>query len=548
MTNSVNEILDEDLLFVIGSNTTEAHPVIGIKMKQAVRRGTKLIVVDPRRTELAGMAHLWLPLRSGTDIALINGMMRIIVKEGWQDEAYIKERCEGYEALLECIESYTPERVEAITGISREQLYEAARLYATTRKAGIFYTLGITEHICGTNNVKNLANLGLLTGHIGFPNAGINPLRGQNNVQGACDMAALPSDFPGYQKVTDPEKLAFFEKLWGRKLSGKPGYKIPEMFDAAHEGTLKAMFVMGEDPVMSDPDANHVKKGFEAMEFVAVQEIFMSETAKFADVIFPAACYAEKEGTFTASERRVQRVRKAVEPPGEARVDWQIVASIARAMGAKGFDWRTSEDVFEEMRAAMPTYRGMTYERLGTTGLQWPCPTVDHPGTPYLHKDTFSIGKGKMVPIEHVEPAEPPCEEYPFLLITGRRLEHYNVTTRFSPTLDAIVPCEMAELNPEDARRLGLAEGQLARVTSRRGQVVTRVTVTDRVKPGSLFMTFHFKESPVNELTIGAYDPVTLTAEYKVAAVRIEKVESGYDPAKIERFVNLRHAVGFDKD
>ena len=424
MTNSVNEILDEDLLFVIGSNTTEAHPVIGIKMKQAVRRGTKLIVVDPRRTELAGMADLWLPLRSGTDIALINGLMHIIVKEGWQDEAYIKERCEGYEALRETIERYTPERVEAITGIPREQLREAARLYATTRKAGIFYTLGITEHICGTDNVKSLANLGLLTGHIGFPNAGINPLRGQNNVQGACDMAALPTDFPGYQKVTDPEKLAFFESLWGRKLSGKPGLKIPEMFDAAHAGTLKAMFVMGEDPVMSDPDANHVKKGFEAMEFVAVQEIFLSETAKFADVIFPATCYAEKDGTFTASERRVQRVRKAVEPPGEARVDWRIVAEVARAMGAEGFDWRTSEDVFNEMRAAIPQYRGMTYERLGTTGLQWPCPTEDHPGTPYLHKDTFSIGKAKMVAIEHVEPAEPVCGEYPILLITGRRLEH----------------------------------------------------------------------------------------------------------------------------
>ena len=548
MTNSVNEILDEDLLFVIGSNTTEAHPVIGIKMKQAVRRGTKLIVVDPRRTELAGMADLWLPLRSGTDIALINGLMHIIVKEGWQDEAYIKERCEGYEALRETIERYTPERVEAITGIPREQLREAARLYATTRKAGIFYTLGITEHICGTDNVKSLANLGLLTGHIGFPNAGINPLRGQNNVQGACDMAALPTDFPGYQKVTDPEKLAFFESLWGRKLSGKPGLKIPEMFDAAHAGTLKAMFVMGEDPVMSDPDANHVKKGFEAMEFVAVQEIFLSETAKFADVIFPATCYAEKDGTFTASERRVQRVRKAVEPPGEARVDWRIVAEVARAMGAEGFDWQTSEDVFNEMRAAIPQYRGMTYERLGTTGLQWPCPTEDHPGTPYLHKDTFSIGKAKMVAIEHVEPAEPVCGEYPILLITGRRLEHYNVMTRFSPTLDAIVPCEMAEMHPDDAQRLGLAEGQLARVTSRRGQVITRVTLTDKVKLGSIFMTLHFKESPVNELTIGAYDPVTLTAEYKVAAVRVEKVESDYDPATVERFVNLRSAVGFDKD
>ena len=543
MTNSVNEILDEDLLFVIGSNTTEAHPVIGIKMKQAVRHGTKLIVIDPRRTELAAMADLWLPLRSGTDIPLINGLMHIIVKEGLQDEAYIRERCEGYEELLKTIEAYTPERVASLTGIPVEKLQEAARLYATTKKAGIFYTLGITEHICGTDNVKSLANLALLTGHVGFPNAGINPLRGQNNVQGACDMAALPTDLPGYKKVANPEHRAFFEELWGCSLSSDKGLMIPEMFDAALDGTLKAMYVMGEDPVMSDPNANHVKKAFEAMEFVVVQEIFMSETARFADVIFPATCYAEKDGTFTASERRVQRVRKAVEPPGEARVDWTIIARIAREMGAKGFDWTSSEEIFEEIRAAMPMYRGMTYERLGTTGLQWPCPTEDHPGTPYLHKDGFSIGKAKMTPIDHVEPAEPVCKDYPTLLITGRRLEHYNVMTRFSPTLDAIVPCEMAEMNPEDARELGLAEGDLARVTSRRGSVVTRVTVTDKVKPGSLFMTLHFKESPTNELTIDAYDPVTLTAEYKIAAVQVEKVKTDYDPSEIDRFVRLTELV-----
>lgn len=543
MSNSVNEILGEDLLFVIGSNTTEAHPVIGIKMKQAVRRGAKLIVVDPRKTELAGMANLWLPLRSGTDIALINGLMHLIFKNDWHDKAYIAERCEGFEAMRDVVEQYTPQRVSQLTGISEEMLLETARLYATTKKAGIFYTLGITEHICGTDNVKSLANLALLTGHIGFEFTGINPLRGQNNVQGACDMAALPSDFPGYQKVANPEKMACFEELWGCKLNATPGLRIPEMFDGAHHGTLKAMFVMGEDPVLSDPDANHVRAGFDAMDFVAVQEIFMSETATYADVIFPATCYAEKDGTFTGSERRVQRVRKAVDAPGEARVDWQIIASIAQAMGVKGFDWETSEEVFNEIRQATPSYRGITYQRIDKTGIQWPCPTEDHPGTKFLHNGGFSIGRARMSAIEHREPAEATCDEYPILLITGRKLEHYNITTRFSATLDSITPCELAEVNPVDADALGLAENDLMRVTSRRGSVLTRVTVTERVKPGSIFMTLHYKESPTNELTVDAYDPITLTAEYKVAAVRLEKVESHYDPSVIVRFVNLKELI-----
>ncbi len=542
MTNSVNEILDAELLFVIGSNTTEAHPIIGNKMKQAVRKGTKLIVVDPRTTELASMADLHLPLKSGSDAALINGLMHIILREGWEDRDYIEARTEGFEAVEELVKKYTPEVVSEITGISEEDLFKAAKMYASHRKAGIFYTLGITEHTSGTSNVMNLANLALITGHIGMESAGINPLRGQNNVQGACDMGALPNVYPGYQQVTAPQSIARFSEAWGVPMNEKLGLRIPEMMDAAVAGDLKVMYVMGEDPVLTDPDANHVKKAFEAMEFVVVQEIFMSETAKFADVVLPATCYAEKDGTFTASERRVQRVRKAVNPPGQAKLDWQIVAEIAEKMGAKGFDFLNAEEIFDEMCSLTPQYGGMTYERLEKeNGLQWPCPTKTHPGTKYLHKGLFPRGKATMIPVEYKGPEEHVCEDYPILLITGRKLGHYNVTTRYSGLLDSINPFEEAEINPREAEALGLSEHDPIRVTSRRGSIVTRVHITDRVKPGSMFMTLHYRESPVNELTQSAFDPITLTGEYKVSAVKIEKVEWKDDlyEEEIQRFKRL---------
>lgn len=542
MTNSVGEILEEDLFFIIGSNTTEAHPIIGNKMKQAILRGAKAIVVDPRRTELAEMATHHLALKSGTDAALINGLLHIIFREGWEDEDYLENRVEGLEAIRETVARYTPEMVEEITGIDRDTLYEVARLYSHTEKAGIFYTLGITEHTTGTANVMNLANLALATGHVGIESAGVNPLRGQNNVQGACDIGALPNSFPGYPSVTDPKAIAFFESIWKTKLNPKLGLRIPEMLDKAVEGEVKAMIVMGEDPVLSDPDANHVKKAFQSMDFVVSLEIFMSETAKFADVIFPAACYAEKEGTFTASERRVQRVRKAVEAPGQAKPDWQILQMLAQAMHVDGFDWKDAEEVFESIREAMPSYRGMTYARLGTQGLAWPCPTEDHPGTKFLHKGVFPRGTARMLPVEYEPPAELTCDEYPFLLNTGRKLGHYNVMTRFSDKLEEIEPFERMEIHPVDAERLGLAELDFARVTSRRGSIVTRVTVTDRVLPGSVFMTFHYKESPVNELTNAAFDPVTKTAEYKVSAVAIEKVGERDDD--VQKFRRLDEIVG----
>lgn len=543
MTNSINEILGAELLFVIGSNATEAHPIIGNKMKQAVKKGCKLVVVDPRETELAHMADIWLQIKPGSDIAVINAMMNIIIENNWQDQVYIDERCEDYELLKEKVKGYSLEYASKISGVDENIIYEAAKLYANTDKAGIFYTLGITEHICGTDNVSSLANLGMLTGHIGKESCGINPIRGQNNVQGACDLGALPNTYPSYQAVNNPDVHKFFEELWNTKLSDKIGLKIPDMFNQAVEGKIHAMYVMGEDPVLSDPDANHVKKAFESMDFVVVQDIFMSETAKFADVILPAACYAEKDGTFTNTERRVQRVRKAVDAPGEARDDWKIICDIAKAMGDKGFDFENSEAIFEEMRLAMPSYRGMTYKRIDKIGLQWPCPTEQHPGTKYLHKGMFSRGKGLMRAIDYKKPHELPDSEYPMLLSTGRMIYHYNITTRFSSSLDQVRPYELAEVNPEDAQRLDLKELDFIKVTSRRGEVVTRVTITDRVQPGMIWMTLHYKESPVNELTVDAYDPVTGTGEYKVCAVRVEKVEhinenNEFEYGK-ERFVNL---------
>ncbi len=523
MTNSIEEVEFNDVLFIIGSNATEAHPIIGNKMKRAATvHGAKLIVVDPRRTELAEHAALWLRITPGTDVALINALIYIIVTEGWADQEYLAERCEGYEAMWAVVRQYPPERASAITGIPVEQMYAAAELYANTKKAGIFYTLGITEHITGTENVMSLGNLAMVTGHVGLENAGVNPLRGQNNVQGACDMGALPNVFSGYQAVSNPDHAAFFEKAWGRELDRRSGLCIPEMFEQAFAGKLKAMYIMGEDPVLTDPDANHVRRALDSLDFLVIQDLFMTETAKHAHVFLPAACYAEKEGTFTNTERRVQRVRKAIDPPGQSRPDWEIICDLARRMGY-AMSYRHPEEIFEEVRGTTPSYAGISYQRIETVGLQWPCPTEEHPGTKFLHRGGFPRGKGLLQGIEYKPPAELPCEEYPVLLTTGRKLNHYNVMTRFSKNLWLLEPYERAEINPADAAELGLDEEDEIRVTSRRGSIVTKINITDKVAPGVLFMTFHYPESPVNELTNPAHDPFSKTAEYKVCAVKVEK-------------------------
>lgn len=524
MTNSINEIPDSKVMFVIGSNTTEAHPIIGAKMLQAVRNGAQLVVCDPRAIELTKYATLWLRHKPGTDVALINGIMRIILQEGWENRQFVENRTEGFDKLKQTLENYTPEFVEKVTGISQEQLYEAAKIYATAERAQIFYTLGITEHTCGTDNVMSLANLAMLTGNVGKENSGVNPLRGQNNVQGACDMGALPNVYPGYQPVVDSKVKAKFEQAWNAKLDDKLGFMIPDMFDAAVEGKLRAMYVFGEDPVITDADANHVRKGLTNLDFLVVQELFMSETAKLADVILPGASFAEKDGTFTNTERRVQRVRKAIEPLGDCKPDWQIIMQVANRMGAN-FHYDHPSEIMDEIASVTPSYAGISYERLEEKGLQWPVPAKDHPGTKFLHEGKFSRGLGAFQSIDFEPPAEMPDEEYPILLTTGRMLFHYGTMTRNSNGLNSYHPEELAELNPADAAKIGVEDGGYMHVESRRGKIVTKVKITDRVPAGVLFMTHHFFETPVNELTNGANDKIAKTYEYKVCGVRISKAD-----------------------
>ena len=545
MTNSVNEVFKTDLMFVIGSNTTEAHPIIGNKMQQAHRQGKKLIVVDPRKTELAREADLHISLKSGTDAALINGIMHIIIEEELYAKEYVESKVERFEEVKELVSKYNPELVSKITTVPVDQIYEAARMYANAERAGIFYTLGITEHTTGTSNVMNLSNLALLCGNIGIEGAGINPLRGQNNVQGACDMAALPNYFPGYHKVLEEENVKKFEEHWNCTLNRKMGLRIPEMLDGAAEGSVKAMYIMGEDPVLSDPDANHVKHAINSLDFLVVQDINMTETAKLADVVLPATCYAEKDGTFTASERRVQRVRKAVEAPGQARVDWTILAEVSRRLGGNGFDWKCAEDIFNEIRKCIPNYSGISYEKIDRlNGVQWPCTSEDHEGTKYLHKGKFARGeRALMIPVEYEGPKELENDEYPIILSTGRALYHYNVMTRYSNALDGILPHELVEICAEDAAKYGLEDGDFMRITSRRGSVVGRAKITERVKPGLIYMTFHFSETPVNQLTSAHYDPITKTAEYKVTAVNIKKVNKLDKELESEKFVDLNELV-----
>lgn len=523
MTNPISDITNEaELMFLIGTNATEAHPVIGYKMRQAARNGAKMVVCDPRHIDLVDEADYWLRLKPGTDIPLLNGLMHIIIKEGLEDKKFIEERTENYEELKAIVASYTPERVAELTGLAVDDLYAVARLYATTDKAMIFYTLGITEHICGTRNVMSCANLAMLTGHLGRPGTGVCPMRGQNNVQGACDMGALPNVYSGYQNVTVDAVQEKFEKAWNAKMPNKLGLKIPEMFAGAHEGKVKAMYILGENPVLTDPDANHIRGALEHLEFLVVQELFLTETAAYADVILPAASFAECDGTFTNTERRVQRVRQAIEPiPGQA--NWQTICQMVSRMGYP-MSYEHPSQIWDEMASLSPSMNGINYDRIEKQGLQWPCPSVDHPGTPFLHAGKFTRGLGSFQPSEHIPPGEMPDKEYPFLLSTGRILYHYNVTTPYSKGITSIWDKEMAEVNPLDAEKLGIITGSQVKVSSRRGEAITHVRVTDRVLPGVIWMSFHYSATPTNALTSHHLDPITGTGEYKVAAVKIEKI------------------------
>ena len=526
MTNSIGDIADAACILAIGSNTTEAHPVIGFNVKKAVRRGTKLIVADPRQIHLVRFADIWLRHKSGSDVALLMGMMKVILDESLHDPAFIKERCENFDAFKESLARFDMAFVEETTGVSRNQIVEAARMYATSHPAAILYTLGITEHSHGTDNVLAIANLAMLTGNIGKPGSGVNPLRGQNNVQGACDMGALPDVYPGYQAVTSPDVRAKFEAVWGGTLSLTPGLTTPDMLDAACQGKLKALYLIGENSVLSEPNINHVRKALSSLEFLIVQDIFFTETAELAQVVLPAASFAEKEGTFTNTERRVQRVRKAIEPVGSSRADWLITCQIAQRMGAKGFDFEHPSQIMDEIACLTPSYGGISYQRLENGGLQWPCPTKEHPGTPILHSQKFTRGKGRLTPLEYKPPMELPDGDYPLVLTTGRRLFHYHTgtMTRKVEGLNIFMGEERVQVNPEDAKRLGISDGDRIKVISRRGEVTASTDVTEVVPVGLVYMTFHFAESPTNILTSTAVDPITQTPEYKVCAVRIEKV------------------------
>lgn len=536
MSNSIAEMEHLDTFIVTGSNTTETHPVISNFLKRAVREnGAKLIVVDPRQIELTDFATLWLRQNPGTDVALWQAMAHVVVTEKLYDKDFITRRTEGFDDYIESLEHATPEWAEAITGVPAEDIRAAARAYATAGSAAVYWGMGISQSTHGTDNTLAIANLALMCGQLGKPGTGLNPLRGQNNVQGCSDSGGLPNVYTAYQAVNDEDVRLKFQQAWGGvDLSPEAGLTVTEMVDGALSGRIKGMFVMGENPLMSEPNLAHARHCLELLDFIVCQDIFLNETGEMADVILPAAAFAEKDGTFTNSDRRVQRVRQAIEPPGEARPDWDILCDLARRTEARlgftttaGWDFTHPSEVWEEMRRLTPAFGGITYERIDAeSGVHWPCPSLDHPGTPYLFEKEFPRGPGKFWVLEYGTISELPDPEYPFTLSTGRVLYHWHggTMTRRS-RLDDIWPEATVEMHPTDAERLGLATGDWAAVSSRRGSITLRVLVTGRSPEGVLFIPFHFAEAAANELTDNRIDPRAKIPDYKVSAVRVEKAE-----------------------
>ena len=526
MTNSIPEIEDAKCVFIIGSNTTVAHPLVAYRVYRAKAKGAKVIVADPRKIHVSRVADIHIQHNLGSDVALINGIMNVILAENLHDKVYIQERTENFEALEALVKQYTPERVSEICGVSEDDIRTVARTYAAAETATILYTMGITQHSHGVDNVKSLANLAMLTGNVGKPSTGVNPLRGQNNVQGACDMGGLPNVYPAYQAVTDEGNRKKFEDVWQAQLSPKVGYTIMEMMHGLEDGSVKGMFILGENPIGSDPDTNHVRHALEQAELLVVIDIFRTDTAELAHVVFPGVSFAEKDGTFTNTERRVLRVRKAIEPIGEARPDWQIICELSTRFGLP-MSYESPEAIFQEITQVTPSYAGLSYERLEAGGIPWPCPSKDHPGTPVLHKDRFTRGKGLFHAIEYRPPDELVDDEFPMQLTTGRFFPHYHTgtMTRNSPSLHDEMPEGHVEIHPEDAAKIGIKSGQLAKIVSRRGEVIAKMVATDTVEPGTIFMSFHFMEANANVLTNPALDPICKIPEYKVCAVRVEKLD-----------------------
>ena len=528
MTNSINELeKDATAILLIGTNTTENHPVIGYKVRKNVRfNGAKLIVADPRRIELSDIADVDLRFRPGTDVALINSFMNVILAEGLEDKDFISKRTEAYEGLVKVVEKYTPEYVAPICGVDAEDIRKAARIYATAERASICYAMGVTQHSTGTDNVKTMCNLALITGNLGKPGTGVNPLRGQNNVQGACDMGALPVTYPAYQQVTNPEVREKFEKAWGVSLSPNNGLTIPDVVDKAHHGVIKGLMVFGENPMVSDPDLHHVGEALDNLELLIVQDIFLTETAMKADVVLPGVTFAEKNGTFSNTERRVQRVRQAITPKGDARPDWQILCELSTRIGYP-MSYNSPEEIFEEIRKVTPSYAGISYDRINKTGIHWPCPNEEHPGTPILHGEKFNRGLGLFHAVEFKEAYELPDEEYPLILSTGRSLFHYHTgtMTRRASALNEFMPSNEVQVNPETAARLDIADNEMVKLVSRRGSITVKAHITEMVPDGVVFTFFHFSEAAANVLThTEALDPVAKIPEYKVSAARIEKI------------------------
>lgn len=526
MTNSIPDLEETKCILVTGSNTTEQHPIIGTRLLRAKENGATLIVVDPRKIQLTLHADLHVRQRPGSDVAWLNGVMNIIINEGLADAEFIKERTEGFEEVKATVEQYTPERVEEISGISPGDLRQIAMMYGKADVATIVYSMGITQHTSGVDHVKACANLAMITGNMGKPGGGVNPLRGQNNVQGACDVGALANVYPGYQNVTLPEMKASFEQGWSVEgLDDKVGLTLMEMMYGAEEGDVKAMYIMGENPLVTDPDVSHVAKALENLDFLVVQDLFLTETAQFADVVLPGASFAEKDGTFTGTDRRVQLVRQAIEPLGESKPDWVIICELAQRMGAHGFDFSAPEEIMAEIASFTPIYGGISYVRLEEKGfLHWPCRSTEDEGTPILHVGQFSRGLGHMHVVEYQPPAEEPDAEYPLLMTTGRNIFHWHggSMTRRSSKLEQESPECYIEINPEDVVKFGLAETERVKVISRRGGIEVKVWQTDRVPNGVVFLPFHFAEAAANMLTNPALDPIAKIPEYKVCAVRLE--------------------------
>ncbi|EKG2072625.1 formate dehydrogenase subunit alpha [Enterococcus faecalis] len=526
MTNPIADITEDvDMILLVGSNPEEAHPVIGAQIRQAVQRGTQVVVVDPRKINLVKDSALHLQVQAGTNVAFANGMMHVILKEGLADRHFIEERTEGFSDLEKMVADYTPEKVAEICHIHPEDLIQAARMYAKAEKAPIIYCLGVTEHSTGTEGVMSMSNLAMLVGKVGKPGCGVNPLRGQNNVQGACDMGCMPYDFPGYQKVNNPEVIDKFEKAWHVPLNRNTGLTSTKVLPAAAAGNVKGLYIFGEDPIVTDPDTGHVRQALESLDFLVVQELFMTETAAYADVVLPGISYAEKDGTFTNTERRVQRVRKAVEPRGQAREDYEIFCEVMTRMGYP-CAYESAKEIMEEISAVTPSFGGINYERLEKESLQWPCRSLTDPGTPIMHVGSFARGKGLFKAIPYKQAQELPDEEYPYLMSTGRMLYHYNTRAMTGRTegINQIANHSYIEINAVDAQALGIQEGDKVEVHSRRGKIETYAAVGNRVFPQEVFMTFHFPDGNVNEITNAVFDDIATIPEYKVCAVAIKPV------------------------